>query len=203
MNKRSGKNSNKVHRNQFKDLSNESLLEEYVIKGNAFAFIALAQRYEHRLRGFFKADGISLNDSADLIQEVYIGLLKSKAFKECSIKNYECFLFIIARNKKLDFFKQNRKIEKKVDFQSPHILHQMDRRVVDSLAQEHSILTREHQFQLLNQAIDELNPKQAEAIRLQLQGFSYEEIAERMNTRPTNVGSIINRAKTKMKKWVK
>ncbi len=200
---RLGKNNNKEQRYQLKDFSNEALLEEYVIKGNAFAFLALARRYEHRLLGFFKTANISYNDSVDLIQEVYIGLLKSKSFKECSIENYECFLFRIARNKKLDFYKQKKKIEKKLDFQSPQMLRNIKELIVENESHEDSILTKEGRFVLLNEAIEQLNGKQAEAIRLQLEGLSYEEIAKQMNTQATNVGSLINRAKTKMKKWIK
>jgi len=148
------------------------------------------------LWGFFRKGVNSENDCKDLIQMTYEKLLTSKGVKENNIQEFEFYLLGIANNTLKQYY-NNRKKNRLSDLESiPEIsvYNAEDIFDLDKYCQS------DIELAWLNEAINQLPPKQKTAIELKLECKSYSVIAEIMDMTETAVGSLINRAKNNLKK---
>jgi len=184
-------------RKKYKKWTNDELLQQYVTEGDYCAFFVLYERYEKRLWGMFKKRTRQVEDCKDLIQLTYERLLTSKGLETNTIEKYEQYLLGIAFNTLNQYYKRKRP-EYSCDFsETPAEIYVCK---VGEISEKEQ---KEEKLSILQEAIQELSPKQQVAINLQLEQLNYEEIAERMETNTTNVGSLINRAKNKLKQIIK
>lgn len=187
-------------RKKYQNWTNDQLLQHYIAEGDYCAFLVLYERYEKRLWGMFKKRVRNAEDCGDLIQLTYEKLLTSKGLQTNTIEKYEKYLLGIAFNTLNQYYRKKRP-EDPYDFSEtpPKTREAYTCKVGETSEKEE----KEAMLSMLSEAIQELSPKQQVAINLQLQQLSYEEIAERMDTNETNVGSLLNRAKKKLEQIFK
>ncbi len=179
-------------------LTNEALLLAYIRRDDAFAFLALFKRYERRLASFFRKGVSDQEDCRDLVQQTYTDLLDSKAFKSNGIKDFEKFLFKLAFYKRCEYYRSKQKnAHEVVDSEQVKQLGQIA--YISELA---LLELKEQRLQRLQQAIVLLPQQQQKATLLQLQGKKYDEIAVAMGISATNVGTLINRARQRLRKML-
>jgi len=186
---------------KYEKKSSEELLQIYVAEEDKTAFLVLFQRYEKRLWYYFRSEISMHDDCLELIQLTYLSLLESKAFKQNSIKEYVRFLFGLAFYKKCEYYRNKSKNQQySTDFSaSPN---HFDRRIIvpnrfdEPLEHEQ----KEEMLLALYEGINQLPSNQKTATQYQMEGLSYQQIALKMSISPTNVGTLINRAKQRLKK---
>ena len=168
----------------------------YQAEADAYAFLALFKRYERRVGQFFQKGVSSREDCRDLVQQTYTELLDSKAFKTNAIQDFEKFLFKLAYYKRCEYYRLKQKRSYQVvDSEQVSQLGQ-----VAYLSELALVELREQRMQRLQQAIVLLPEQQQKATLLQLEGKKYDEIAAVMGISATNVGTLINRAKQKLRR---
>lgn len=135
-------------------------------------------------------------DAEDIAQEVFVDISdKIKGFKEES--SLKTWLYRITCNKALE---QIRKSKRKKRF-GIMVSIDSDRDIANEDNNEK--IEKEEKLQVLHQLIDDLPENQRMAFSLHhLEGLSYEEIAEVMETSISAVESLLFRAKNSLKKKV-
>lgn len=187
------------NRKKYQNWTNDELLQQYVAEEDYCAFYVLYERYEKRLWGMFQKRVNRSEDCKDLIQQTYEKLLKSKGLKTNSIEKYEQYLLGIAFNTLNQYYRHKNNPEYSYDFtETP--MYPMGSYLKDGINEAEAVTEQEEKIGNLLEAIQQLSPKQQTAINLQLEQLNYEEIAQQMDTNVTNVGSLLNRAKEKLKK---
>ncbi len=172
------------------------MLLAYQDQQDAYAFMALFKRYERRVALFFRKGVSSREDCRDLVQQTYTELLDSKAFKTKAIQDFEKFLFKLAYYKRCEYYRQKQKQAFQVT-DSEQLQQLGEVAYISELAM---VELREQRLQRLQQAIVLLPEQQQQATLLQLEGKKYDEIASVMGISATNVGTLINRAKQKLRR---
>ncbi len=107
----------------------------------------------------------------DLVQEVFVKIWQSGIEFE-SEKSMKVYFYLATKNKVIDHLRKEKRI--RMDFDIPG----------DVLVDENTVLNemiREETYRLLEKAMDQLPPKAGEVIRLNLEGFSNQEIAEKLS----------------------
>ena len=155
--------------------SDEELMVAYQL-GEERAFAALYERHSGRVFGFIRSKIRDEAASSDVLQSTFLKLHKSRSKYDRTFP-FVPWLFTICRSEVLDSFKKS------------HRLH-------ETLVGE----TPEPEFQPVADTASELNlaalpPAQREAVMMRFeQDFSFEEIAQRLNTSPANARQLISRA---------
>ncbi len=186
---------------KYEKKSSEELLQIYVTAEDKTAFLVLFQRYEKRLWYYFRSEISIHDDCLELIQLTYLSLLESKAFKQNSIKEYVRFLFGLAFYKKCEYYRnKSKKQQYSTDFMD--LPNYWDKRlaVPNGIDETFEYEQKEEMLLALYEGINQLPSKQKIATQYQMEGLSYQEIAIKMSISPTNVGTLINRAKQRLKK---
>ncbi len=131
----------------------------------------LFERYKKMLFAFFYRINRDKDLSEDLVQNVFMRVLKYKhAFKGSG--EFKTWLFHIARNVSHDHFRQNKKLGHKDDIMD------WDERLT-AQKEEEEVKLRDEQLQLLNTAIEKLSEEKRELISMsKLKGMKYKEIGE-------------------------
>lgn len=135
-------------------------------------------------------------DAEDLTQEVFIKLLRSRE-KGISINNLQNWLFSIAKNSVIDYYRKKKIILETINEDNNHDL---------KYEYDELILTEGQQLRLkvyLKTVIQELPENYRVLIEMsELQGLSQKEIAEELGMNYTTVRSKIQRGRQKIKKAI-
>jgi RNA polymerase sigma-70 factor (ECF subfamily) len=147
------------------------------------------QPHEPALRAYLQARFPLLHDADDVVQETYSRLLHEK--NAGRIRHARAFMFTVARNAALDFFRRSRTVQ----FDS--ITHSAVDHVVEEAPHAADAISQQQELEILSQAMQALPTRCRQVIMLRyLKGFSYKEIA-------STLGVSSETVKTHMAKGVK
>lgn len=169
-------------------------------KGNKASFEALMRKYFPRLLNFIYRYVSSREMAEDLAQEVFIRVYKNGSSYKPQAK-FQTWVFTIARNVSLNELrsKKHKAVSLDATFSSDDGV--LKRQVEDprSESPDEGIL-RGEKVAAVKLAIDNLPESQRVAVLLRrYEQFSYEEIAQTMNTSTKAVKSLLSRAKENLK----
>lgn len=180
--------------------NNEQLLLERSKAGDIAAFEKLIEVYQKKIYNLAYRMICNHDDAADIAQEALIRIFKSIAnFKEQS--SFSTWVYRITTNVCLDEIrkKKNRRVlsldeEIRVDD------GEMQRQIMSDDPLPDEVVEREELRSIVNGAIDSLSEEQRLVITLRdIQGLSYDEIAEVLDCPSGTVKSRINRARQALK----
>lgn len=164
--------------------------------GDNYAFDLLVKRYKDPLMNFvFRFVG-ERNESEDIVQETFLRLFKNKHYYK-EIAKFSTWIYTIAGNlAKTELRKRKRR---KLFSISHYMSTEKDYDIPDSSSSPESDTNSIITDKIIQSAIDKLSPKFKQVIILRdIQGFSYEEIAEIVNIPLGTVKSRVNRARLKL-----
>lgn len=182
-----------IFNKKYKDQSNTELLQLYLQKGDVWAFQILYERYQSNLWNMYFAKTGNHEDSKDLIQQTYENLLKSKGIRENNIKEFENYLMGIAFNLLKQYYHRKTKAKQLQEAAKAN----------QQLSEMPSTDPSQPEVEMLWKGIRQLSLKQQTAMELHLSEMSYKEIANQMGTTETVVGSLLNRARKRLKEILK
>ena len=131
----------------------------------------LYERYKKKLLGFFFNMNHDLEASEDLVQNVFVRILKYKHTFAGSGK-FSTWMYHLARNMYYDQYRKNKKSEKNVS------LENVSYKLVDDTTIDSEIHDNEQQLQL-KRALQALQPEKRELLILsRYQELKYHEIAQ-------------------------
>ena len=156
----------------------------------------LFERYNKSLFGFFYRMTHNAKTSEDLVQNVFLRMLKYKHTFTGEGK-FTTWMYHLARNINVDHHKKQSRMGYKDD------LSDWENRLPDDVDTE-SQINQQEEIQLLNTAMAKLAPEKREILVLsRYQGLKYKEIGQLMNCSEGAVKVRIHRALTDLKKIYK
>ncbi|MFV0270528.1 MAG: RNA polymerase sigma-70 factor [Macellibacteroides fermentans] len=148
-------------------------LVSLLIKGDESAFCDLYVRYKDRLWVFSFSLLKSEDETNDIVQEVFINLWESRVFLNSEL-SFSSFLFTIARNRILNYFRDidiEARIKNKILVQSEPFEDKVESEIV-----------YEEYVVILKKAIENLPPQRKRIFNLsRIDHFTHKEIAEQLD----------------------
>jgi len=181
---------------------NELELVERLKQGDASAFKLIVEAWQDMV--YNTALGIVQNaeDAEDVAQEVFVQVYESvKQFKGDA--KFSTWLYRIAITKSLDHIRKKKRKKRFAFLQS--LFGENEEEVLHTPDFHHpgTSLEDKERAAVLFRAIDKLPATQKVAFTLhKLEGLSYQEVADVMQTSLSSVESLMHRAKGNLKKWL-
>ena len=183
-------------------MTDKQLVSE-IIDGDESAFKQLVETYQDKTYSICLSYLKNAEDAEDMTQEVFIEIFRSiKKFKrEAELSTW---IYRIAVNKSLEQLRRS-KTKKRLGFLTSLFGRE------ESVGEQHSDfehpglkLENKERAAILLRHIEKLSDNQRIAFQLQhLQGMSYQEIAQVLNTSLSSVESLMFRAKKNLRKSLK
>lgn len=171
------------------------LLQNEVSQGNQQAFAILFDRYHQRLFHFVVNLVKSREVAEELVMDVFLKLWLSRDMIS-TIENFDGFLFKIAYNKSIDFFRAAAKDKTVAD-----IIWERIQIPAQSYA-DAPLLMQEYETKL-REAIDLLPPKRRQVFDMSREeGLSHNEIADALGISKNTVANTIVEAKQFIKSYL-
>ena len=171
-----------------KDNQTDEQLMKLYQNGDEEAFKILYGRHSSKIYGFLKK---RLNDNekvAEVYQEVFIKIHKSKHLYNDSLPAL-AWIFTISRTVMIDEFRKNTKIQTVDNYDLEKIPEELEKTVP--------------QFELASDALEHLPQQQKAAIEMRyINEQTFEQIAERLKVSPTNARQLISRGIKRLKELV-
>lgn len=156
----------------------------------------LFERYNKSLFGFFYRMTQNAKTSEDLVQNVFLRILKYKHTFTGEGK-FTTWMYHLARNVNVDHHKKESRMGYKDD------LSDWENRIPEEFGTEEK-LNQQEEVRLLNTALSKLSPEKREILILsRYQGLKYKEIGKIMDCSEGAVKVRIHRALTDLKKIYK
>ena len=179
---------------------NEETLVQDLKQGNEAAFKHMVDTYQNMVFNTCLSIVKNEEDADDLAQEVFVQVFQSiKSFKGES--KLSTWIYRIATTKSLDF---ERKKKRKKRFGFMRSIFGDDSQVVIHPPDFHHpgvVLDKKENAGILFKAIDQLPENQRIAFLLnKVEGLSYQEVSEVLQTSVSSVESLLHRAKNNLKK---
>ena len=172
------------------DLNSDIDLMLRIQKGEIDFLGILFERYKMQLFGFFFRTTGNRTASEDMVQNVFLRILKYKD-KFSGYGKFTSWMYQIARNVSFDYFKKNSKYE---------ISDELDDINEDENSQPDQALISDESTKLLNTAMMRLSEDKREVLVLsKYQELKYKEIAEILNCSEVNVKVKVFRALSELK----
>lgn len=152
----------------------------------------LFERYKRPLFSFFYRLCSDKNTSEDLVQNVFLRIIK---YRHTFIGSgeFKTWMYHLARNIFADHLKKNQKQGQRDN------LEKWEEHLLDNSSVENQ--HHDEEIQLLNLALQKLSYERREVLILsRYQGLKYAEIAEIMQTTESNVKVIVHRALIELRK---
>lgn len=126
----------------------------------------------------------------DIVQDTFIRLTQQEITKV--EKGLKAWLYTVCRNRALDFLRK----ERRSTLVDQEVLNQFE----DGKVNPHQYLDRDERLTQVSKAMNSLNEKQREVIKLKLEhGLSYKEISEITDLTVSNVGFTLHNALKKLR----
>jgi RNA polymerase sigma-70 factor, ECF subfamily len=183
------------------NLNIEKELVKQFIAGNEMAFELIFHRTKGKLMGFLKNVLPAGEDEESVMQETYLKLWSKRTTVETD-KNFEIFLFTIARNMVIDVMRK-RLSKQKYLMELYSQLKEGQKNSMDTLAAiEYSELEQKI-FELINK----LPEKRQEIFKLnRIEGLTYKEITAKLdiseNTVDTQIRKALSFLRNEMKNFI-
>ncbi|HON54007.1 MAG TPA: sigma-70 family RNA polymerase sigma factor [Bacteroidales bacterium] len=116
----------------------------------------------------------------DVVQEVFLKLWRSEAFFQNEI-SFKAYLYLSTRNRCIDFLRTKKIKTGNIELGL-------------NVEEEANIVLKEEAFRLLDKAIANLAPQSQKIIKLSMQGFSIQEISEKLSISVNTVKTLKARA---------
>ena len=177
------------------EASDEELIARFQ-QGDNYAFDLLVKRYKDPLLNFIYRFIGEKNEAEDIVQETFLRLFKNKHYYK-EIAKFSTWIYTIAGNlAKTELRKRKRR---KLFSISHYLSTEKDYDIPDETTSPESDTNTLITDKIIQRAIDKLSPKFKQVIILRdIQGFSYEEIAEIVGIPLGTVKSRVNRARLKL-----
>ncbi len=168
-------------------------------KGDRAAFEVLVERYQRRVVGVTLAVVHNPDDAVELAQDAFI-----KAFRNLdqfeSRSSFSTWLYRIAANLAIDF---RRREGRHVVLRGEDAEHELER-IPSAHGDSFGDVARGELNQRIRAALDELTPEHRTVILLrEVEGFSYDEIAEIVECPRGTVMSRLHYARTRLRSLLK
>jgi RNA polymerase sigma-70 factor (ECF subfamily) len=164
--------------------------------GDNYAFDLLVKRYKDPLLNFVYRFLGERSEAEDIVQETFLRLFKNKHYYK-EIAKFSTWIYTIASNlAKTELRKRKRRNLLSI---SNYMSTEKDYDIPDQESDPESDADSVVTDQIIQKAINKLSPKFKQVIVLRdIQGFSYEEIAEIVDIPLGTVKSRVNRARLKL-----
>jgi len=183
----------KINKKKKLETITDNELMQKIQAGDVEKLGLLFERYKRMLFGFFYRVIGNKEVSEDLVQNVFIRILRFKNQFRGEGK-FTTWMYRIARNEIADYFKKEKKFGYKEDINN--LSEKIDG---DPLAGQRSL--KEEQLQLLNYALQKLSVENRELIIMnRYQGLKYKEIGEMLDVSEGAVKVRTFRAMNELKK---
>ncbi len=181
------------------DLQGEILVEE-LKSGNQNAFKKLVDDYQKKVFNTSISFVLNPEDAEDVTQEVFVEVYRAIGrFREDA--SLSTWIYRIAVNKSLECIRKKKVKKRFAMITSLFGKDQQENIQVPDFRHPGVILEDKEKARILFQAIDKLAPNQKVAFVLHnIEGLSYQEIADVQQSTLSSVESLIFRAKTKLRK---
>jgi len=180
--------------------SDEELIARFQ-EGDNYAFDLLVKRYKDPLLNFvFRFLG-DRTEAEDIVQETFLRLFKNKHYYK-EIAKFSTWIYTIAGN--LAKTELRRRRRRKIFSISHFMSLEKDYDIPDESHSPEQDANSQITDAIIQKAIQKLSPKFKEVIVLRdIQGLSYEEIAEIVHIPLGTVKSRVNRARLKLQEDLK
>lgn len=171
-------------------MANESIDNQLMFRvkeGNLDQMGLLFDRHHRSLYGFFYHHTGLKNESEDLVQTVFMNMIRSRATFTGSHK-FETWMYTIARNSLKDYYRKNKKSSAFVDTE------QVEHQLQDSGTADDKV-NRKEEEKILRRALEQLNETDRELLILsRYKEMKYQEIALLLNLSEGAIKVRIHRA---------
>lgn len=179
---------------------NEEILVQELKEGNEAAFKQVVDNYQNMVYNTCLAIVKSEEDAEDISQDVFVQVFQSiHSFKGES--KLSTWIYRIATTKSLDF---ERKKKRKKRFGFVRSIFGDDSQVVvnpPDFQHPGIVLDKKENASILFKAIDQLPENQRIAFILnKVEGLSYQEVSEVLDTSVSSIESLLHRAKNNLRK---
>ncbi len=170
-------------------------------EGDNYAFNLLVKRYKEPLLNFVYRFVGEREEAEDIVQETFLRLFKNKHYYR-EIAKFSTWIYTIAGN--LAKTELRRRKRRKLLSISHFMSGEKDYDIPDEDSNPERDTNTVITDRIIQRAIDKLSPKFKQVIVLRdVQGFSYEEIAEIVGIPLGTVKSRVNRARLKLQEDLK
>lgn len=185
-------------------LALEILLAERTKKGDHDAFLELARGYEKTIRKVSDTPNVSNDEKNDLYQEGLIGLYKAAlTYDEKSGTSFSTYAGICIKHSiisalRIYYGKKNYPIRSSLPLDSDSDTAEIQG--LGLITQPEMLIIERESYEALVSKIDsELSRYERKVLKLFLQGMTYGEISERLQTSTKSVDNAIQRIRGKLK----
>ncbi len=167
--------------------TDEQLMKLYQ-NGDAEAFKVLYGRHSSKIYGFLKKRLYDIEKVAEVYQEIFIKIHKSKHLYNDSLPAL-AWIFTISRTVMIDELRKNIKIQTVDNYDLDKIPDELEKTIP--------------QFELATEALLHLPKQQKAAIEMRyMSEQTFEQIAASLNVSPTNARQLISRGIKRLKELV-
>lgn len=171
---------------------NETSLLRQVAEGHEQAFAELFHRYHHKLGAYIYDLTSSREMAEEVVQDVFMKVWHNRA-ELTEIKHFKTWLYTVSKNHALNARRDS--LRKKLRHKA------WEQNQYPDIPPEE--LGREEQFELIEQAVNQLSPQQKKVfIMSRYQRLKYDEIARELNISRETVKSYLQVAIATIRKFV-
>ena len=163
---------------------------------NSGYFACLIERYEEKLLRFIRRiSGVNIQDAEDVLQEVFIKVYKNLNAYDNNLK-FSSWIYRITRNYVISEFRKKKS-------RGEVFLVDEEWNIFVSDLNIETELDKEIDKEILLKVLDKIDIKYREVLVLKfLEGYNYKEISDILKKPVGTVGTLINRAKRKLRQEI-
>ena len=176
-------------------IPNERALIEQISKGDEKAFTILFDGYYKSLGSYVFRLTESMEAAEEIVQDVFVNIWQKKATLP-EVKNLCDYLFILSRNKTLNYLRKH--ANQQIKFQI------WEKEFGSDLKTSESESNMEPFYLLVDIALDQLPPQQKKVFQMsRVQRLKYDEIAKQLNLSTETIKKHIHLASNNIKAYIK